>query len=196
MSLLQYSELDWGKNKNTNNYKKKRAVTMKKNNSKSKNYTEKVQKFLNAIQHNKKENFESIEEEDDLANFAPPMPQLTKLDPYVPEGSKSDDKVTEEKDENDKPLELQDFQGLNNDLANNLYYKQHVPYFTQANNTSEVFGPQDSLMEKVNYVINMLEDQQDIKNNKTSEELVLYLFLGVFVIFVVDSFARAGKYTR
>ena len=196
MSLLQYSELDWGKNKNTNNYKKKRAVTMKKNNSKSKNYTEKVQKFLNAIQHNKKENFESIEEEDDLANFAPPMPQLTKLDPYVPEGNKSDDKVTEEKDENDKPLELQDFQGLNNDLANNLYYKQHVPYFTQANNTSELPGPQDSLMEKVNYVINMLEEQQDIKNNKTSEELVLYLFLGVFVIFVVDSFARAGKYTR
>ena len=39
MSLLQYSELDWGK-KNTNNYKKKRAVTMKKNNSKSKNYTD------------------------------------------------------------------------------------------------------------------------------------------------------------
>lgn len=195
MSLLQYSELDWGK-KNTNNYKKKRAVTMKKNNSKSKNYTEKVQKFLNAIQHNKKENFESIEDEDDLANFAPPMPQLTKLDPYVPEGSESDDKTTQEKDENDKPLELQDFQGLNNDLANNLYYKQHVPYFTQANNASELSGPQDSLMEKVNYVINMLEDQQDIKNNKTSEELVLYLFLGVFVIFVVDSFARAGKYTR
>ena len=180
MSLLKYSELDWGKNKNTNNYKKKRAVTMKKNNSKSKNYTEKVQKFLNAIQHNKKEKFESIEEED----------------PYVPEGSESDDKVTKEKDEHDKPLELQDFQGLNNDLANNLYYKQHIPYFTQANNTSELSGPQDSLMEKVNYVINMLEDQQDIKNNKTSEELVLYLFLGVFVIFVVDSFARAGKYTR
>lgn len=196
MSLLQYSELDWGKNKNTTNYKKKRAVTMKKNNSKSKNYTDKVQKFLNAIQNNKKENFESIEEEDDLANFAPPMPQLTKMEPYVPEGSETDDKVNSEKEQSDKPLELQDFQGLNNDLANNLYYKQHVPYFTQANNTSEISAPQDSLMEKVNYVINMLEEQQDIKNNKTSEELVLYLFLGVFVIFVVDSFARAGKYTR
>ena len=29
-----------------------------------------------------------------------------------------------------------------------------------------------------------------------TEELVLYMFLGVFTIFVVDSFARAGKYTR
>ncbi len=28
------------------------------------------------------------------------------------------------------------------------------------------------------------------------EELVLYTFLGVFVIFVVDSFARVGKYVR
>jgi hypothetical protein len=26
--------------------------------------------------------------------------------------------------------------------------------------------------------------------------LVLYCFLGVFIIFIVDSFARAGKYVR
>ena len=42
----------------------------------------------------------------------------------------------------------------------------------------------------------MLEEQKDVKNGNTTEELILYLFLGVFVIFVVDSFARAGKYTR
>ena len=35
-----------------------------------------------------------------------------------------------------------------------------------------------------------------LKSQNVTEELVLYLFLGVFVIFVVDSFARAGKYTR
>jgi hypothetical protein len=28
------------------------------------------------------------------------------------------------------------------------------------------------------------------------EEVILYSFLGVFIIFIVDSFARVGKYTR
>ena len=49
---------------------------------------------------------------------------------------------------------------------------------------------------KINYMINLLEDQQDERTNNVTEEVVLYSFLGIFIIFVVDSFARAGKYTR
>ena len=45
-------------------------------------------------------------------------------------------------------------------------------------------------------MIHLLEDQQEHKTDNITEELILYMFLGVFVIFVVDSFARAGKYTR
>jgi nitrate reductase NapE component len=45
-------------------------------------------------------------------------------------------------------------------------------------------------------MIHLLEEQQDEKTDNVTEELVLYLFLGVFVIFVVDSFARVGKYKR
>ena len=54
----------------------------------------------------------------------------------------------------------------------------------------------NELMKKLNYMIHLLEEQQDEKTENVTEELILYLFLGVFVIFVVDSFARAGKYTR
>ena len=54
----------------------------------------------------------------------------------------------------------------------------------------------DDLIKKLNYMIHLLEEQHDEKTSNVTEELVLYLFLGVFVIFVVDSFARAGKYTR
>ena len=42
----------------------------------------------------------------------------------------------------------------------------------------------------------MLEEQQDERTGSVTEELVLYMFLGVFVIFVVDSFSRVSKYTR
>ena len=51
-------------------------------------------------------------------------------------------------------------------------------------------------MKKLNYMIHLLEENKDEKTNTVTEELILYMFLGVFVIFVVDSFAKAGKYTR
>jgi hypothetical protein len=45
-------------------------------------------------------------------------------------------------------------------------------------------------------MINLLEEQQDEKTNNVTEEVVLYSFLGIFIIFVIDSFARVGKYVR
>jgi len=52
------------------------------------------------------------------------------------------------------------------------------------------------LLEKINYMIHMLEAQQNEKTSHITEEFILYTFLGVFIIFVVDSFARSGKYRR
>jgi hypothetical protein len=57
-------------------------------------------------------------------------------------------------------------------------------------------GSQDVLLQKLNYMISLLEDQQDEKTNNVTEEVVLYSFLGIFIIFIVDSFARVGKYVR
>jgi hypothetical protein len=54
----------------------------------------------------------------------------------------------------------------------------------------------DKIMEKINYMIHLLEQQHNEKTSNIMEEFILYTFLGVFVIFIVDSFARAGKYTR
>jgi hypothetical protein len=85
------------------------------------------------------------------------------------------------------------------------YYQQYVPlsYSQQMNAASQggdssnmLTGSKDDLMQKMNHIIQMLEDQQDEKTGSVTEELILYCFLGVFVIFVVDSFVRAGKYVR
>jgi hypothetical protein len=54
----------------------------------------------------------------------------------------------------------------------------------------------DKLLEKLNYLILLMEENQMEKTANITEEFILYTFLGVFVIFVVDSFARAGKYIR
>ena len=71
-----------------------------------------------------------------------------------------------------------------------------VPYSSTPSNNANLHGSKDELMKKLNYMIHLLEENKDEKTSNVTEELVLYMFLGVFVIFVVDSFARAGKYTR
>uniref|UniRef100_A0A6C0E495 Uncharacterized protein n=1 Tax=viral metagenome TaxID=1070528 RepID=A0A6C0E495_9ZZZZ len=52
------------------------------------------------------------------------------------------------------------------------------------------------LIEKLNYMIHLLEEQQDERTNNVTEEVILYCFLGIFMIFIVDSFTRVGKYVR
>lgn len=57
--------------------------------------------------------------------------------------------------------------------------------------------PKDTLLlDKINYMIRLLEDQKDEKTGHVTEELILYAFLGIFVIFVLDSFVKTGKYVR
>ena len=57
-------------------------------------------------------------------------------------------------------------------------------------------GSNNGIMQKLNYITHILEDIQLEKTSNITEELILYSFLGVFIIFMVDSFARVGKYHR
>ena len=53
-----------------------------------------------------------------------------------------------------------------------------------------------NLSDRINYMIQLLEDQKDEKTGRVTEEIILYVFLGIFVIFVLDSFVKTGKYSR
>jgi len=82
---------------------------------------------------------------------------------------------------------------------NKNYYNQTriaTPSSSGINNDSSYGDANQVLIDKLNYMINLLEDQQDERTNNVTEEVVLYSFLGVFIIFVVDSFARVSKYVR
>lgn len=82
--------------------------------------------------------------------------------------------------------------GINSSAAD--YYQQYIP--TYYNKMSESTGGSKELLDKLNYMIHLLEEQQEEKTGHVTEEIILYSFLGVFLIFIVDSFARAGKYMR
>jgi hypothetical protein len=69
------------------------------------------------------------------------------------------------------------------------------PYYSSMGISAPSSGS-DPVMQKLNYITHILEDIQMEKTSNITEEVILYSFLGVFVIFVVDSFAKAGKYYR
>jgi hypothetical protein len=95
------------------------------------------------------------------------------------------------------PMYQNQKQFQNKNLHNRQYYNNSSQSnnYTSSNNFVES-SSNDILIQKLNYMINLLEEQQDEKTNNVTEEVVLYSFLGIFIIFVVDSFARAGKYKR
>ena len=67
------------------------------------------------------------------------------------------------------------------------------PYYSQSTQKGDAG---DGVMQKLNYITHILEDIQMEKTSNITEELILYTFLGVFTIFIVDAFARVGKYHR
>lgn len=91
-------------------------------------------------------------------------------------------------------------QGTNNtaNIQAGDAYQKLLPLYAEAaaGQASSGSSPQSDLVGKLNRIINMLEEQEDSRTGHVAEEIVLYGFLGVFVIFIVDSFARAGKYVR
>ena len=70
------------------------------------------------------------------------------------------------------------------------------PYYSSMGIGGSTASGSDPVLQKLNYITHILEDIQMEKTSNITEELILYSFLGVFVIFVVDSFAKAGKYYR
>lgn len=80
---------------------------------------------------------------------------------------------------------------INNEYIDDSAYKTNLPTINNVSNNSN-----GDIVDRMNYMIHLLEDQQSRKTDNVTEEIILYSFLGIFTIFVVDSFARVGKYVR
>ena len=78
---------------------------------------------------------------------------------------------------------------------NLVYYNNINEPVSYNNNTNSNYNNKE-LLSKLEYIIQLLEEQHNEKTNHIVEELILYLFLGIFIIFVLDSFSKATKYTR
>ena len=132
-----------------------------------------------------------------LSNFSPPKnPELSQKKGYT-----IDDELTRNIPQ---PVIRKDI-GESNYGANNLniaklsnyqtsYEIPVSPYYSKMGIGQSV--GQDKVMEKINYLIHMLELERDEKNDTVLHDFILFSFVGIFVIFICDSFSRGGKYTR
>lgn len=135
--------------------------------------------------------------EDELANFTPlSPPEITTKKPdfspdqLMPSYSKENiqHSLLESLKANDSHLgKLSDY---------NTSYGRTLTNSTPFYSKPTIPSADNNLIEKINYMIHLLEEQHREPTQNVKEEFVLYTFLGVFMIFVVDSFSKASKYVR
>lgn len=74
-------------------------------------------------------------------------------------------------------------------------YNAPISYRDKVPNTN-MKSSEDKIWDRLGYIVHLLEQQQNEKTDSVIEEYILYVLLGTFIIFVVDSFSRSGKYVR
>jgi len=170
------------------------------------NYSEKVNFVLQSI-HNSQDHSGNSE---GLADFNPIPPpasmgvEQTRIRDNTAQEQSDKSDVNYTLDNDDKPAQQ----------SQDNYYKRFMPNYDKIYKTSptnmpyyagntappannyQMGGENSILLEKLNYMIHLLEEQQDEKTSNVTEEVILYCFLGIFIIFVADSFVRVGKYVR
>ena len=162
-------------------------------------YSEKVNSVLQSIHSYN-------EETDQLSDFKPLSPPVSAGVEQTKMRENMSNMVKQQENEEEKQ------QANNVFRTKEGFYQRHVPnykspynlpYYQNAQDqqyetmtTSQDISGNDILVDKLNYLIKMMEEQQDERTNNVIEEVVLYCFLGIFIIFIVDSFVRVGKYVR
>jgi hypothetical protein len=162
-----------------------RNKTLKKKNS-NETGSEHVKAMIDTIHKNPENN---NDDSNYMGNFTPPPP------PNSVGGEKIDNRQSQVQPylSEDIPVSLEAFNTLESSQTDD-YYKKIVPYYSGMSNPSQ--SQNEDLSAKLDQIMHLLEEQNNERTGHVTEELILYSFLGIFIIFIVDSFARVGKYVR
>jgi hypothetical protein len=217
MSYLAISAAPYDNNyENTSIEQKKMSRNSTQNNTDLLINNEKVNQVLQSISNLHKNPQLPEDNDNDLADFTPPPPPVSAgVNRTINKESVKPTPMQQQQTQNPKPSYSSSFEQNESELNNyttnygneqtvNEYYKKYIPnYSPQQQQQQQAIYPyrqepskEDLLLEKLNYMIYLLEEQKDEKTGTVMEEVVLYSFLGIFIIYIVDSFTRIGKYTR
>jgi len=123
---------------------------------------------------------------------------------YIEEGFGTEDLVSDYPQKySEKPMsKMQQHIQFMSNIKNNIHpinSQQELPSCPTHNHhlsAEDLSSEQREIQEKIDYIIKMLENQKNEKTEGVLEDVILYSFLGIFMIFLVESFTRAGKYVR
>jgi hypothetical protein len=219
-NLIKNNENIINKKKVSNNKTQKRYGNL--NSNEEKTHSEKVQTVLQTI-HNTASNSSELA---DFIPMPPPesagVQSTIYRESYKQNDNSTNDNLntkllTDSNDSNEmNSSRYSPYSGTSSSSENEDYYRRFIPNYeelyknnlntsvsgysnnsqNQTNKSYSSNSQNEVLIDKLNYMIHLLEEQQDERTNSVVEEVILYSFLGIFIIFVIDSFARVGKYTR
>ena len=177
-----------------NNNKNEKATTSKKNHTyKNKESTKIDKNMLEQLYNSDKPDIlnNSDQSLDNMGDFVPVQKQMQNM--------KVEQQTTHTPpiQYNDNPIDHNTYNSLQNTQGMDMYKQYMNNYNTYMSPRPENSNnPNYELLKKLDNILYLLEEQKDEQNHLITEELILYVFLGVFVIYVLDSFVRVGKYVR
>jgi len=191
LDSIESIQLNDKKNKNNNKTSKNR-VSFSDNNNDSPPLKNKINNLSKLIHENN-------EDENDNNNFQQATINNKNVNDFLSNDvtknelnkmlSNSDNNITNGLYNNSSVKNL--YSNLDDSYTSNLDFIKNMP-----SSNSDLLNNNNKLLSKLDYIIHLLEEQHNEKTNHITEELILYLFLGIFIIFVLDSFAKASKYVR
>ena len=171
-----------------------------------------INSTLHAIHSN------SMDDNNFMENFTPPRAPASSIPPKLQEGNhcngndeKTDNFIQEGFFSQDEQASEYPSKYEEKPMSKMEQHKQFLNVIKNSVNTSpssinsqlscpehynSFSNEQKELFDKINYMIQLLETQKSEKTEGVIEDVVLYSFLGIFVIFLVESFTKVGKYVR
>lgn len=182
-------------NSNSKTYKNKKTVNFAEN-TQSNNSKSNINSILSKL-HINDENIDNDNDDNNFRQYHNNDKEFIENDKLIkndnlnkPTINKTPNYVSENYSNPNKILS-----NFDDSYQDNLVYYNNENQPISYNNNTPTHNNKE-LLSKLEYIIQLLEDQHNEKTNHIVEELILYLFLGIFIIFVLDSFSKATKYTR
>jgi len=134
-----------------------------------------------------------------LVDFKPPpMPEsYLKKDSATIDSTRDDSSVKIQRPATNPFINTQSLGGGEYNSYHTAYEPMSMPNYSSASSTPQQSSIYDNrIADKINYMIHLLENQESERTANVTEEFILYTFLGVFMIYICDSFSRGGRYVR
>jgi len=185
-------------NANNNNANNNNSATCKKNQTYKNKNSQKIDKtMLQQLYNSNNSNNSNNDDSYDMGDFVPVQKtmhnaniqqQVLNSNTKYNEVLDDDDVVRKTNLEMSKDNEIykQFINNYNNSIEKDLYNSNYLNTSTSNND----------LIKRLDKILYLLEEDKNDQNHLITEELILYVFLGVFIIYVLDSFVKAGKYVR